>query len=302
MKNIIGFWEMSEKTMRLGELILFAEELALQRKIHQTNSSSVCFLGDKSQYNDKNISNFLLEFSNINEIFFFKNYEEAKDLISNKKNFAYFIKAREYGKTTHIKSLLKKTQVFEALYVKKKHILNAMDFLKEKLNHKMLITLHLKNNPIHKKSNANFVDWFHFIKQHSKSDKYTFVIIGNEKVHDDILNLPNVIATSNLGYKLINDLALIQLSFLFMGMVSGPCNFALFNKLPYILYKDPDHSIEKMRDELGDHDKFPFALKNQKVFRSIPSPQAIKDEFDKVIKENSYKQWMSRIDNLRYIE
>ena len=53
-------------------------------------SSSICFLGDKSKYNDKNILNFLLEFSNIDEIVFLKNYDEAKDLISNKQNIASY--------------------------------------------------------------------------------------------------------------------------------------------------------------------------------------------------------------------
>ena len=75
------------------------------------------------------------------------------------------------------------------------------------------------------------------------------------------------------------DLALIQACPLFMGMMSGPANMALFGNNPYLIFKNPDHHAAEMALEIGNNDHYPFALGYQKVLRIWDTAEILIDSF-----------------------
>jgi hypothetical protein len=52
-------------------------------------------------------------------------------------------------------------------------------------------------------------------------------------------------------------LGLMRLSKGFLGMSTGPCNFAIFSKTPYVIFKNTFHHRDQIQKALdADHLKF----------------------------------------------
>jgi len=146
------------------------------------------------------------------------------------------------------------------------------------------IAVHLKQDAADKgKSNANAAAWHSFLSRAAQDEKVTFVLIGDDKVDPQILALPNVIrAADQAGATLAGHLAVIQESNAFMGMMSGPCNLALFGSKPYTIYKNPEHHQAEMLAEIGAADGYPFAHSDQRVLRAHETTDLLWAEFHRL--------------------
>jgi hypothetical protein len=121
------------------------------------------------------------------------------------------------------------------------------------------------------------------------------MLIGNEPIDPQITQLPNVLVTRNYGSDLSRDLALIQTSYIFMGMSSGPCSMAVFSGTPYVIYKNPDHDVEEMALELGTNIRFPFATPFQKFLRILETPEGLMSEFADLHSHINRSDWETRL-------
>lgn len=174
-----------------------------------------------------------------------------------------------------------------------------MNFIRRYCLPRLPVVLHLKNDPNHQHcSNADFYAWLNFLDNCHKQYDVTFIFIGNEEVTQQIRSLPNVLISKDLNSNLSLDLALIQLSFMFMGIASGPCNMAVFSDTPYVIYKDPDHHTEEMKKELGDSDHFSFATPLQKILRVSQTSESLMSEFDYFYNRISRQGWERRLAKL----
>src|SRR2546423_15639965 len=45
--RLLGIWPMHERSMRVGELLLFCEELAIQRALYRCEESDICLFGER---------------------------------------------------------------------------------------------------------------------------------------------------------------------------------------------------------------------------------------------------------------
>lgn len=94
-----------------------------------------------------------------------------------------------------------------------------------------------------------------------------FGLVGDDPVAAPFGTLSNVSIAKDDGIALERSLALIQAAGLFMGMMSGPANMALFGKKPYLIFKNPDHHALEMTEEIGTGDRYSFATERQRVLR-----------------------------------
>ena len=185
-----------------------------------------------------------------------------------------------YGTTLNIQRFYRQHQKIPVVSVKTQLQKWALDFIEEYVAPHRAVVVHLKNNPRKPNgSNAKFDEWLAFFEASVDLHDVKFILIGNEEVDPRIRRLPNVLVTKNIGNSLAQDLALIQTSFAFLGMASGPCNMAIFSNVPYVIYKHPNHHAEEMELELGKGERFPFATPRQKFKRVFETCEDLKSEF-----------------------
>jgi hypothetical protein len=146
----------------------------------------------------------------------------------------------------------------------------AKDKLYQRFGNKQIVALHLKNVPNNtggRISVANSVAWKEFLVRAAQYD-VQFVLIGDDPVDVGIATLPNVaLAREMNATPFAKHLAFIAVADGFMGMMSGPSNFAILSPKPYVLFKNQDHHREEMLKEIGIDDRYSFALSGQKIQR-----------------------------------
>ena len=143
-----------------------------------------------------------------------------------------------------------------------------------------VVAVHLKNVP-GSQSNANHSAWRSFFTQAGGQGE--FLLIGDDTVPSDICALPNVTIAQEIDDDLVFHMALVQEADSFMGLMSGPCNFALVNNKPYRVFKNPDHHEKEMKIELGTGNSYPFAHPNQQVIRQSETSELLFQEFRAMI-------------------
>jgi|GEM_PF-1755138 len=150
----------------------------------------------------------------------------------------------------------------------------AQDILKKIPSDKVILSVHLKNNPdLIGQSNARLDVWAEFMAAYKH--EAIFLLLGNDAINPQISKLPHVYRAEDLGSDLATDFCLITMSNGFLGMASGLCQGAIFSHVPYAIFKNPDHHAEEMKQDLGDDDKFPFAHENQRIFRTFETVEKL---------------------------
>lgn len=140
--------------------------------------------------------------------------------------------------------------------------------------------VHLKNVP-NAQSNAHYPAWQSLFVR--TTGLASFILIGDDPIPPAISELPNVTVAEEIDDDLVFHLALIQEADFFMGLMSGPSNFALVNEKPYRIFKNPDHHEEEMNRELGAGDRYAFARPNQHIIRRRETPDLLRREFEAML-------------------
>jgi hypothetical protein len=150
----------------------------------------------------------------------------------------------------------------------------AAAFLARHAQGRRPIVVHLKNNPlVIGESNADSAAWAEFFSRSSAALPAAFFLIGDDPIAPSIRDLPNVVVTRAFGADLTLDLALIAEAEGFMGMAAGPCTMAIFSDVPYAVFKNPAHHAAAMIGEIGDADRYGFALPGQYIYRRLETPE-----------------------------
>lgn len=318
--RIMGIWDTNISPVQLGGLLIFVEELQIQRSIYGADVIEICFVGDQSAglnvRNDKNSESFrvidvaqskyqqlLTAIQNIDGVetcYVCDKTESLKDSLKEKPvRYELWpvingnsLSVHNYGSILYIQEFYQKEGYIPYLNCRSEPLSWALQFIQHNVLPHMPVVVHLKNNP-HEVgcSNANFEAWLGFFKICQRKYNVTFVLIGSEDVPDEIGDLPNVIISRHFGSNLSRDLALIQISSVFVGMSSGPCVIKVFSDTPYLIYKNPDHHAEEMALELGDSNRFSFAAALQKFLRVFETDENLLLEFDSIYTTLVQRGW-----------
>lgn len=266
------------KTSSLGEILIFIEELKIYQERFDIKKVDVVVIQEKDT-----IPNFILpllqQYLEIEEHWV---VDSIDDLVGTEHRFIFPSKEQfsnedfTFDSTKRVQDFFRERNYIPKLKSKKKE--KVCEFLKEKSEGKIPIAVHLKHDLNNlNNSNANNAEWYEFFK-YCSTLAVKFFIIGDDEIDGPTLSLPNVVSTRKCGLDIVDDLALIELASLFMGMCSGPFQIALFNDKPYVVFKNPDHHKKEMAEEIGVQNKYPFAAKKQKMLREFETKYILINE------------------------
>ncbi len=307
-KRVCGHWDLTVSPLTLGGLLIFVEELSLVAQEKSCDSGcDIVFSGElnlpivgQERANQEDLivltkaicKNYLLlnvlyELAGVKNIY----WSQSAGSVGLIKFRDYEIWPSEniktqyrYGTTKYVQNFFKTHGQIPYLLVNLASRRRALDFYKKHLKSEMAVVVHLKNVPLQLgQSNANFDAWFKFFAYCSSRYKAKFILIGNDEPGEQIRKLKNVIVASDESQDIGRDLALIQAGSFFMGMASGPCNMAIFGKVPYVIFKDPDHHRPEMQEELGDDDHFIFSGPLQKILRVVQTEQILIEQWEQFL-------------------
>jgi len=158
------------------------------------------------------------------------------------------------------------------------------------------VTLSLKQTSHCVECNADPHTWLAFIDR-CKLDfpEVVFVVVGlREEIFPGLRERANVIIAKDFGTSVIEDLALIRSSLLYMATSSGVNIIAMFSDLPYLIFQMEVSNY--LRHGLKPLDKFSFVLDTQKIFSTETkvTPEVLFSEFKQIYSKLDKAQWKSR--------
>ena len=113
----------------------------------------------------------------------------------------------------------------------------ADNFLKQKAEEEVVVTVQLRRNDVNPGRNSNFDCWHAFFRICQDRYPVKFVIIGfQHEIDVSFDDLPNVIIAKQFFTNVEQDLALIEAGAMHMGASSGPGVMAIFNSKPYCFF------------------------------------------------------------------
>lgn len=296
-KAVQGIWDLNIAPISLGGLLTLAEELKIKSIEQQAELADLCLVGDVTSLN-------ILESDG--KINYQKHPRLSAFMMLEGIGSCYLLESiaqqpetdctRKYDTTLFVQEFYKKNEYIPQLSCKTGPLTWALRFLKNNVFPAKPIVIHLKNNPNGKGlSNAKLKVWLSFFGQCVGRKDLKFILIGNEEIGPEIVSLPNILVARDFGSTLVNDLALIQTAYIFLGMSSGPCNMAIFSPIPYVIFKNPGHHVEEMKIELGQADKFPFASVHHKFYRVFETKEKLISELGQLHNSTNEEAWQQRL-------
>jgi len=287
-KNCLGIIDLT-KDVKLGDFLIFIENLKLKLIENECSKVDIQIIAKYSSKKKFFLYTKILE--NYLDISSCKIIKSPKYLKSDYK-FIYYpqfeegLKISSLDSTKSVQNFFTKNGFIPFLSSKDNIKFVEKEFLEKVALNRLVITVHLKNNvkrPF--ESNANQVEWIYFLNWcHETNISAIFFIIGDDYVLPEILALPNVIKTKEYCFDIVQDLLLIESSDMFMGSCSGPFQIALFSKIPYLVFKNPEHHKEEMLQEIGGSNRFPFSTNAQVILRENETFEIMVAEFNKIYK------------------
>ncbi len=179
------------------------------------------------------------------------------------------------------------------------HLNWARNFYKTKAKGLLPVVVSLRGNPrlgIHRNAERNvWLTFFDLCK--SAFPDVIFVVIGSqEESFKKLRHRSNVMVAKDYGSSLLDDLALIRTSLLYMGVESGIVNIAFFSAIPYLIFGREKMANEALKLKAGSN--FEFATRHQKVFSDSSftiTPESLLKEFTDL-----YQQLDRESDNKHY--
>jgi len=316
MTRIAGIWDLRRSGGSLGTLLILLEELQIQRRIHDADAIHVVIVPDAGDLVGGMSSELAdgtgdaLRGSDFDKLGLMAKVSRAmsgvadchvcigQEAIRNVKNLMrigcvpwpdpeLLVRGKHcYDSTRVVQDFYSHAGDIPRLSMRADLVAWANAYMKEKSQGRLPVAVHLKNNPqISGQSNANVDSWFAFMADCQKEHEVQFFLVGDDPTDARFRALRNVTIAQEDRLTFDLHLALIQVAGLFMGMMSGPANMALFGKNPYLIFKNPDHHVREMAMELGESDRYPFALPHQRVLRAWDTTENLISAFGNVIRQ-----------------
>lgn len=155
------------------------------------------------------------------------------------------------------------------------------------------VVLSLKQTLHRVGSNADSLVWLSFIDRcKSEFPEVVFVVVGlREEVFEGLRNRTNVFIAKDFGTSVVEDLALIRTSLMYIGTSSGVNMIAMFSDHPYLILQMEKNNY--LRHGLKPDDKFSFVLPAQKIFSTdiMVTPEFLFKEFRELYLKLDKNKW-----------
>jgi hypothetical protein len=303
--SLTGVFDLKRSGGSLGMLIILLEELEIQRTLHGAPSAELVMVGDAAQLLPGADAPEAGAPGEAGKLAVLASVARAMSGISGCRSWgpgeadlpadcrlwpdpALLVQERySYDSTARIRNYFARTGSIPRLSVKPELLAQAKAYLEQHSGGRLPVAVHLKSSANQPgQSNADVASWRAlFCCQEARGSH--FFLLGDDAANAGFADLPNVTSAMSDGIRLDGYLALLQASRLFMGMMSGPSNMALFGETPYLIFKHPDHHAAEMKIELGDCDHYSFALAHQRVLREFDTAEHLNRAFTGAIRQVS---------------
>jgi hypothetical protein len=332
-KILYGIFDLNKSAAPLGDFLGLLEELLIILGKKNYTKVEICFIGSFSKVKQKNkkystdkenskaneptpsippwISQLSTSISKFESYHIFTNHNALTIFLNEKQanNDTWPVREKgtinqaSYGYSALVQNHFKEKSKIPYLEFKPEIANSALNFIEVHIIPYRLVTIHLKNSTREsgKKDwyNANFDEWGLFLERASVKFDVKFLLIGNDPIPKTICALSNVITSKETGNSLVSDLALIQASYAFMGVASGPSVMAKYSSVPYLVYKNPNHHIEEMKKDMGSADQYNFSKPFQKLMRKPENQNSIFLDFEDLYLNTPLIKWKNRLNKMR---
>lgn len=186
------------------------------------------------------------------------------------------------------------------LTVPPSHAMWAENFLKSHNPEIFVVTVHVRRREAETHlfgaaldRDGDFGTWEAFFDEARRRHPETLFIVLGKSVEwpRRLMRRSDVIVLKALGLGLMEELAMIQASDLFMGLLSGPSTMAFFSRVPYSLFVQRGYeqaSAEVMGVPVGE-ERLPFAEEDQIMLWEPATLDALLETF-----ERQHAAWLAR--------
>lgn len=325
-KRILGIWDFKALPWSIGDPLVFIERLSILKVEHNAEEIDLCVVYDRDNpignrgrsgyYNitSDNAQEYMLEFL---PLFSTCPYLGSIYQFNSRKEFYHFLRSNserydifpplgqqlggtydfDRGAEPHsneIQEFYNAHGYIPYLRIGDRDSSWAKWFYLNHLPDKTVpVALSLKQTYHSSERNANPTVWLSFIDNCNMDfPEVVFIVVGlREEIFDGLRKRSNVIIAKDFGTSIIEDLALLRTSFLYMGTTSGVNQIAVFSDLPYLIFQLPN--IHKYGLKPGEN--FSFATDRQKAFSSaiLVTPKLLLDEFRYLYSKLDRNKWLS---------
>lgn len=320
-KRILGIWDFKALPWSVGDPLVFIETLSVLKIKHDAEEIDICVVYDRenpggNRFNinltSENAQDYILEFL---PLFSTCPYLGSIYQFNSRTEFYCFLKSysnrydifpplgQHLGETYnfHGGAPLFEIQEFYAAHGYIPHLrIGDRDrswaqwfYLNHVPETAVPVTLSLKLTSHSPERNADPEVWLSFVDRcKMEFPEVVFVLVGlRGEVFDGLRNRSNVIIAKDFGTSIVEDLALIRTSLLYIGTTSGVCTIAQFSDLPYLIFQMPVYPLLKYGLKSGEN--FPFATDRQKMFstETLVTPGLLFGEFEQLYSKLDRKEW-----------
>jgi len=328
-RRILGIWDYKALPWSIGDPLVFMEMLSVIKLEADAEAVDVCVVYDRDNPNGirsrpgkdiitaENAQDYMLELlplfgtsPYIGSIFQFNSRREFYSFLKNNlQRYDIFPPLAEHlaetynyvGSCKHfleVQDFHKRHGYVPYLKVNDRDMSWAKWFYKIHLGKNSVpVTLSLRRSLTPDERNADPGVWMNFLDRCKESfPEVVFVTVGlREETLEGLRNRPNVLIAKDFGTSILEDMALIRNSLLYMGTNSGINTIAQFSDLPYIIFQFPVQSLHTVGFKSGEN--FNFATKDQRVFTTDieVTPDFLFEKFKKLYARLDHDAWRGKV-------
>lgn len=331
-KRILGIWNFNATPPSIGVFIEFQMRLMCMAYEHKAGKIDIAFIYDpakvvvdEKKYSWANPSNFHYHFQemyplvNINpklgSVFIFNSHQQFESFVLQNSGryilhptfFDYKNGSESRPNISYVRDFYLKHNFLPKFEFKKSTLNWARAFVKKYIDDKLMVIANIRFNFAYSpQRNSDLGAWESLFRHcSSKYPDVVFVVPGRDnetrEIRQRIGELPNVIFSKDFHTNIEQDLALIELSVLYMATIFGPASLPLLtDHIPYVLtkYANPEPLYDFMWLKIGGH----FPWQNIDIQHLIwdaqekETAEVLIREFEHVFGRIDKERWKERVD------
>ncbi|MFC2071647.1 hypothetical protein ACFLUU_02880 [Chloroflexota bacterium] len=322
---ILGVWDYKTIPWSIGDLLYFIETLSVLKLKHGADKVDVCVVCESENpagnrgYKNITPGNFRYQLFNLLPLISTSPYLGSMFQFDSRAEFYSFLRHsinkyeiyppinqqlaetfNFYGGATlkEIQDFYREHAYIPYLTIDDYHLSWAYDFYETRAKGLLPVVVSLRWHPHAKpERNAERDVWLGFFDLcKSAFPEVAFVVVGTRgEVFEELRRCHNVIVAKDHGSTLLDDLALIRTSLLYMGRESGVSEIAVFSDVPYLLFGREEIAREAWG--LEPDTNYEFATEHQKAFYAssfVITPDSLLREFSNLYNQLDTDKWRKK--------
>ena len=181
-----------------------------------------------------------------------------------------------------------------SLSCKPSMLLWAKSFIAKEIRPAVPVAVLIRRSLQSTRRNAHIESWLEFFEHCKNRYDVKFIVIGTrDEIDPRFRSLGNVVCAKDFGTTVEQDLALVQVSLMYLGNTSGPGVMSVFSDRPYRIFNyRPSHT------KLPFGSQFSHATAHQKLVWEPETTELLIKEFTSILEQVDTVRWGEDFDLL----